>query len=276
MFYYESVKKNTKENTMIDIKKYKEFLDGCDFSACTKRTYLDSVRSFIMHGFEEWTPQNAVAYKNMLIAENKKPRSINVMIASLNHYAKWQGQKGIKGVKINDEPFAVNGMEIDDFHNLIDHLLADGKYHWYIALKVLAGTGMRIGEATQVTYGDFKRGYATVWGKGGKERTVFFSHTLRETLYMYVAGKPENEHVIPYNPHYVREAFRRIKNRYGIKCKTNPHEYRHFFAREMYDQTKDVALLKGLMGHESIATTSHYIKKTSKQAMRMYAHAQNW
>ena len=121
-----------------------------------------------------------------------------------------------------------------------------------------------------------KRGYATVWGKGGKERTVFFSHTLRETLYLYTKDKPDEEKMIPYGPHYVREALRRIKKRYGLKCKINPHEYRHFFAREMYDQTKDEALIKGLLGHESIATTSHYIKKTSKQAMRMMARNQTW
>lgn len=260
----------------LKLDEFKEHLDKLDYSQYTKRAYLDSVRSFIIHGFEIWTPQNAVAYRDMLVAEKKKPRSINLMIAALNSYAKWIGQKGIKGVKINDDPFAVDGMEIDDYHLLLDHLLKDEKYHWYIAVKLLAGTGTRIGEATQITYGDFRRGYATVWGKGGKERTVFFSHTLRETLYLYTKDKPNEERMIPYGPHYVREALRRIKKRYGIRCKTNPHEYRHFFARELYDQTKDAALLKGLMGHESIATTSHYIKKTANQAMKMMAKNQNW
>lgn len=262
---------------MIKLKEFTEYLDGCDYSKITRRAYVDGVRSFIIHGFEEWTPQNVTAFREMLVAERKKPRTINLMVHALNTYAKWEGlEERVKGVKINDEPFAINGMEIDDFHNLVDRLLADGKYHWYIALKLLAGTGMRIGEAIQVTYGDFKKGYAKVWGKGGKERTVFFSHTLRETLYMYLIDKSDSDRLIPYGTHYVREAFRRIKYRYNVACKTNPHEYRRFFAREMFDQTKDIALLKGLMGHSNISTTSQYIVKTSSQALRMYAHAQTW
>lgn len=266
----------TNGSSALKLDEFAAHLNECDYSLCTKRAYLDSVKSFSAHGFTVWTPQNAVAYRDMLVAEKKKPRSINLMIAALNNYAKWQGQDGIKGVKINDEPFAVDGMEIDDFHALLDNLLRDEKYHWYIAVKLLASTGMRIGEAISVTYGDFRRGYATVWGKGGKERTVFFSHTLRETLYMFIKDKPDSERMIPYGTHYVREAFRRIKKRYGLECNTNPHEYRHFFARELYDKTNDAALLKGLLGHESIVTTSHYIKKTGKQAMRMLARNQNW
>ena len=266
----------TNGSSALKLDEFAAHLNECDYSLCTKRAYIDSVKSFSAHGFTVWTPQNAVAYRDMLVAEKKKPRSINLMIAALNNYAKWQGQDGIKGVKINDEPFAVDGMEIDDYHALLDNLLKDEKYHWYIAIKLLASTGMRIGEATSVTYGDFRRGYATVWGKGGKERTVFFSHTLRETLYMFIKDKPDSERMIPYGTHYVREAFRRIKKRYGLECNTNPHEYRHFFARELYDKTNDAALLKGLLGHESIVTTSHYIKKTGKQAMRMLAKNQNW
>ena len=105
---------------------------------------------------------------------------------------------------------------------------------------------------------------------------VYFSHTLRETLFLYIKDKPDTEKMIPYKSHYVREAFRRISKRYGITCQSSPHEFRRLFSRELYESTKDPALVKGLLGHENLKTTYKYIKPTQRTALRQYAKAQNW
>lgn len=251
-------------------------LGTIDYSQKTRSHYTDGLKDFYAHGFSEITTENELKYKQMLINEGKKGNTVNARIHAMNAYNRWMGLPAIKTIKVNEDPFAKNGMELADFHRLVDRLLQDGKYHWYITVKLLASTGMRIGEAVQVKYGDFRQGSALVYGKGQKPRTVYFSHTLRETLFLFIKDKGDDEFMIPYNPHYVREALRRIKIRYGIQCKTNPHEYRHFFARELYDATHDEALLKGLLGHENMKTTSRYIKKTEAQAMKLYARTQNW
>lgn len=261
---------------MVDIKGFKEWLEKQELAELSRRAYLNAVRSFMLHGFEEWTVQNGMRYRQMLVDEDMKPASINLMVSGLNRYAKWEGKETIKRVKVNEEPFAVDGMEVEDFHRLIDRLLEKGKYNWYIAVKLLAGTGTRIGEAVQITYGDFRRGHCSVLGKGGKRRTVYFSHALRETLFPYAKDKADSEPMIPYSKGYVRNALLRIKSRYGFTCHVNPHEYRNLFARQMFGQTNDIALLKGLLGHENVKTTSRYIKKTSNEALRLYGRVQNW
>lgn len=260
----------------VDFEEFKELLNAKPYSQCTRTLYVDGMRDYTRHGFTEINLSDERKYVEMLKTEGKKAATVNARIAALNVYNKKAGIASMEGVKVVKEPFAVDGMDIEDFHYMLDRLLKDGKYHWYMITKVLAGTGMRIGEAMSVTFGDIRRGACQVYGKGGKQRTVYFSHSLQENLHLYMKGKKDDEKLIPYSKHYVRTAYRNIKRRYDIKVKNNPHEYRHFFARQMYEVIQDLALIKGLLGHESINTTSCYIQKTQKRAMTMYAKAQGW
>lgn len=259
-----------------DLKSFKEYLQNQEYAECSVVTYIDSITNYFQHGFTELSFSNECQYKQALIDEGKKAKTINLRLAALNIYNRLEGIPLISYIKENYDPFIVDGMEIDDYYKLIECLLKDRKHKWYIAIKLLATTGMRIGEAIGVTYGDLRKGYCKVVGKGKKVRTVLFSYSLRETLYPYIVNKPDEEKIIPYNAHYVRTAFLNLKKKYGLSVKCNPHEFRHFFARNMYDATHDLPLVQGLLGHERITSTSTYVKKTQKQAMSMYARAQNW
>ena len=258
------------------LAEFTSHLDTLDYSPRTRSHYVDGLKDYHAHGFLELTTENELAYKAMLIAEGKKGNTVNARIHALNAYNRWIGLPPIKTIKVNEEPFAVNGMELEDYQKLVDGLLADGKYQWYIAIKLLASTGVRIGEAVQITYGDFRKGSCMVYGKGRKPRIVYFSHTLKETLYLYIKDKPDTEKMIPYDPHYIRSAFSRMSKRYGLTCQSSPHEFRRLFSRELYESTKDPALVKGLLGHENLKTTYKYIKPTQRTALRQYAKVQNW
>jgi len=267
----------TNGSSALKLDEFTTFINNKDYSEDTKRTYLYGMKSYWAHGFTEVNLQNGLLYRQMLIDEGKKPKTINILVFSLNVYAKWAGLGFfIKDMRINDEPFVSNGMDLDDYHTLVDNLLRDGNYKWYVVIKLLAATGMRIGEAVQVTFGDLRRGHCSILGKGGKYREVFFSHILRETLYAYTKDKGDDEKVVPADKKYVRTCFARIKRKYGLEFSLSPHDLRRFFARQMFEATGDIVLIKGLLGHESVRTTSLYVRKTHMKAMEMYNHAQNW
>ena len=259
-----------------DMDAFKDFLREQEYAECSVASYLSSFTDYFRHGFTEISFANECQYKQALIDEGKKAKTINLRIASLNLYNKLEGIPLIGYVKENEDPFALDGMEVEDYHKLVQGLLRDKKWNWYVAIKLLAATGLRIGEAIGVSYGDLRKGYCTVIGKGKKERTVYFSYALRETLYPYIMDKADDEKIIPYTTHYVRSVFLRLKRKYGIDVCCSPHEYRRFFARNMYESTHDLPLLSGLLGHTRSTTTERYIRKTQKQAMTMYARAQNW
>ena len=77
---------------MVDIKGFKEWLEKQELAELSRRAYLNAVRSFMLHGFEEWTVQNGMRYRQMLVDEDMKPASINLMVSGLNRYAKWEGK----------------------------------------------------------------------------------------------------------------------------------------------------------------------------------------
>lgn len=260
----------------LELEAFKNYLVSKNYSPCTCKAYMDGIEDYLRHGFTTISTPEEINYRETLKAEGKKAHTVNLRIAAINTYNRLVGLPLIEQVKINQDPFAVDGMDLDDYYYMLDCLLKDGKYKWYVVVKVLAATGMRIGEASSVTIGDIRRGSCTVFGKGGKERTIYFPHTLQESLFMFIKDKADTDKLIPYGLQYVRTALQNIKRRYGLKCKVSPHEFRRFFSRQMYEATHDAALVKGLLGHESLNMTTHYIKKTQKQALYMYARAQNW
>jgi len=260
----------------VELEKFKAYLDSKRLATATRKSYIGGVEDYIRHGYTEISTKLENQYRDRLVAEGKAARTVNARVYALNAYNKWAGLPALDSVRINEDPFAINGMDLEDYYKLLDNLIQDKKYHWYVIIKTLASTGMRIGEASTVTFGDIRRGSCTVFGKGGKARQVFFSHTLRETLYMYTKDKKDTDLLIPYSMNYVRTAFKNIKRRYKLETNCNPHEFRRFFARQMFESTHDLALIKGLLGHKSVNMTSHYIKKTQKQALQLYARAQNW
>ena len=146
-------------SSALQLDEFAQHLNSLDYSECTRVLYMDGLKDYHRHGFNEISIQDEYKYRDMLIAEGKKGKTVNARIHALNSYNRWLGLPIIKEIKVNEDPFVKEAMEITDFHRLIDKLLADGKYQWYIIIKLLASTGMRIGEAVQVTYGDFRKGY---------------------------------------------------------------------------------------------------------------------
>jgi len=56
--------------------------------------------------------------------------------------------------------------------------------------------------------------------------------------------------------------FQKTSKKVGYRV--HPHMLRHAYASELYKKTKDVLLIKKLLGHSNIATTSRYLESLSR------------
>ena len=140
-------------------------------------------------------------------------------------------------------------------------------------LEFLYATGVRVSELVDLPISslDLDEGFATVFGKGAKERLVpvgapalqALRRYLRDTrpgldrgdgngrLFLNARGRPIRRESIWA---IVREAARRA----GIRRSVSPHTLRHTFATHLVEGGADLAAVQELLGHADISTTQIY------------------
>ena len=113
-------------------------------------------------------------------------------------------------------------------------------------------------------------------GKGGKRRTIPLAPLLADALReaarpsaFVLALEPERQTAGIAGTRY-RAAIRRLK-RACLRAGVPPrglHALRHSAGTRLYEQSGDVELVSRLLGHESIATSTIYIKRSDKKLAR--------
>lgn len=113
---------------------------------------------------------------------------------------------------------------------------------------------------------DLVKRQAVVNEKGDKTRQVVFTRFTGDLLLRWLSAAPQSDHVFinlrTYKPLTVdglQQVLRRLRKKAGITGRTNPHAFRHAFAREYLKAGGDLATLSRILGHSDIATTAaHY------------------
>lgn len=134
---------------------------------------------------------------------------------------------------------------------------------------LLYDSGARIGEILGLEKRDLdlQAGAARVTGKGDKDRYIFFSAFTAELIDRYRrklerVANPESLFVTnslaPMTYVATVLVLRRAKERSGVRCAVNPHNFRHSFASNYLINGGDVMLLQRMLGHSSLAVTGRY------------------
>lgn len=132
--------------------------------------------------------------------------------------------------------------------------------------QFLVATGLRISEALIVELGDIERGFTRLVGKGGKERTVYYSAELVRMLRPYIG---ERERAVGGDDRGRLFAFnRQTAHRLLSAADVYPHLLRHTYLTRLYKQTKDLRLTQKVAGHADIRTTSRYTHHTEEEVRR--------
>jgi integrase/recombinase XerD len=148
-------------------------------------------------------------------------------------------------------------------------------YRNRVALTVMYGCGLRIGEVCTLRVEDIDSGRMLIHireGKGRKERFVILPKMVLRMLRAYwkmarpdgffFPGKIRGTHI---TAPAVRKAFHNACRRAGITKELTPHSLRHSFATYLVDNGAELDVVKALLGHESIRTTSIYTRVSVKR-----------
>lgn len=135
-------------------------------------------------------------------------------------------------------------------------------------IDILASTGMRVGELVLLNKNDinFNERECIVFGKGNKERIVYFDARTKIHLMNYIDRREDNNEALfvsikkPYSRLTiagVESRLRTIGNRLKIK-KVHPHKFRRTLATNAIDKGMPIEQLQKLLGHQRIDTTLQY------------------
>lgn len=135
-------------------------------------------------------------------------------------------------------------------------------------IDMLASTGMRIGEMVLLNKADinFNERECVVFGKGDKERVVYFDARTKIHLQNYINSRTDENPALFVT---LRSPFERIKIG-GIESrlreqgrqlniqKVHPHKFRRTLATMAIDKGMPIEQLQQLLGHKRIDTTLQY------------------
>lgn len=150
-------------------------------------------------------------------------------------------------------------------------------------IDMLASTGMRVGEMVLLNRDDidFNERECVVFGKGDKERMVYFDARTKLHLQRYLESRTDDNpalFVSLRSPHKrltiggIEVRLRELGKQLGIS-KVHPHKFRRTLATMAIDKGMPIEQLQRLLGHQRIDTTLQYamVKQSNvKLAHRKY------
>lgn len=135
-------------------------------------------------------------------------------------------------------------------------------------IDLLISTGMRVGELVNLDIGDldFEERECIVYGKGDKERKVYFDARTKLHLQSYLAERVDNDPALFVS---LNKPFKRLQIS-GVEIRLrdlgrqleianiHPHKFRRTMATRAIDKGMPIEQVQKLLGHQQIDTTMHY------------------
>jgi integrase/recombinase XerD len=146
--------------------------------------------------------------------------------------------------------------------------LTEGRDH--VLVRLAYAGGLRIAELVGLRWSDLADAadgtlFVTVYGKGGKTRTVRVSAATGKLVRALRGDAPSDTYVFAgrgekknLNPSQAWRIVRAAARRAGIEKAVSPHFLRHAHASHALERGVKVTVIRDTLGHSSIAITDRY------------------
>jgi integrase/recombinase XerD len=148
-------------------------------------------------------------------------------------------------------------------------------------LRVLYGSGARVSEVSGLNWRNLQEngggGQVTVFGKGGKTRSIVLPAGLWSDLREFRGDAKDDAPVFPSRkgnghlvPCQVWRIIRAAAIRADIKANVSPHWLRHCHASHALDRGAPITLVQVTLGHSTVAVTSRYVHARPSDSSAKY------
>ena len=253
--YFDYLKKEGLNYKDIEYEQLMGLFDHFESLKLSSKTIRRHIST--LHGFYKYlcsnniTNNNPFNYVNLPKKETKLPRYLSY-----------------------DELLEIfNNLEIKTNYDLRDRLI----------LELLYATGIRVSELVNLKISDITMSNESirVFGKGSKERIVYFNNVCKNILKKYLKIYKEiNKKNLDYlilntkGEQITTAGISYILNQIIKKISFNkhitPHMLRHTFATHLLNNGCDLLTVQELLGHSSISTTGIYTHVTLEHIKDVY------
>lgn len=255
------------------------FLDAKKIEGCSDRTivyYKSSVQHLITSveiPVRKMTTEDIRTYlSNYQSINNCSKVTIDNIRRNISSFFSWLEEEDyilkspvkrihkIKTRKVVKEVISDEGIEIlrDNCRNIRDLAILD----------LLYSTGVRVGELVNLNIEDidFEERECIVFGKGDKERRVYFDAKTKLHLQKYIQSREDNNPALfvsllaPYDRlkiSGVEIRLRELGNSLNL-MKVHPHKFRRTMATRAIDKGMPIEQVQKILGHSQIDTTMQY------------------
>jgi integrase/recombinase XerD len=152
----------------------------------------------------------------------------------------------------------------------------------HLLIEFLYYTGARVSEVAKLTWRDIKSnrnglGQVTLFGKGGKTRTLLLPETLYRDLLTTRTNKDPEAAVFasrkgskPLQVRQIRKIVNDIAAEAGLDGHVSPHWLRHSHASHSLDRGAPPQLVQQTLGHQSLHTLTRYAHARPSDSSGLY------
>ncbi len=254
--------------TSFDYSKFNTFLAKKQLDKLTKKKIISNINQFLILYNSNLSEISFLNYRDYLRNSTYNLGTINNKLTAINHLISFLNYDfRLKSFKVTQNIH--DFISTYEFNRLLKFSDNDKYYKYNLIIKIFAYTGIRINELHQINYNDLFKIYPSskVFNKG-KSRIIYLKSSLVEELKHYCSinnissgkiFKTKNNNMIPHS--FINQKLKEIASLSKVKKnKVFAKNLRVYFANIHYQKNKNIYQLAKILGHESINTTTKYLR----------------
>lgn len=299
---FQIFKEETAVSTHVDNSEHlvKQYLACLAVRGCTEKTVLAYKQEYKMFfgmvnkSVQDITTNDIRGYlAHCKFSRKNSDNTINNRITMLRTLFTWLAEEEcieknpMLRIKENKVERKVKEVFTDEQVTMIRDIAFKQNIRDIAIIDFLYRTGVRISELVTLNRDDidFVGRQCIVFGKGRKERPVYFNGDVAVHLREYLDSrtddcpalfvslrKPHKRLTVSGVQYMLRDLSKKDKRLNGVQV--NPHKWRRQFVTELLEKDVPITLVADLVGHSSIGTTkanyANYSKSKAKEAHRKY------
>ena len=265
------------------LEKYNEYLKyELNYSFYTIKEYILHVKDFITYcdnngvNYLSLNKDDIINYLKFLDDQKLSNKSIGTILSSLRCFYSYLLDNGYINLNIFKlisnpklEKKLPSFLSYEEIRIVLDSIDTDNilSIRNKMIIELLYATGIRVSELRNIKINDidFNNKSIKVFGKGSKERIVFFGDYAYDAIKLYLDnGELKSEYLILNNKgkqisvRGIELIIKNVIDKACIKTKVSPHTFRHTFATHMLNNGCPLKSVQELLGHASLSSTEIY------------------